>query len=144
MISGGQYNHKVDVYSFGILMWEILFEENPYLHQNSPKFSKYGERRVLINDETQMSFNALGKVLKGERPIIPFNIQDKSLIKLWIKDFLYMEDQSAANNEDILNITVNALIAYIELMKECWHEIPTNRPEFAEITLRLTNLLEQF
>ncbi|KAG2377722.1 hypothetical protein C9374_008807 [Naegleria lovaniensis] len=29
------YNHKVDVYSFAIIMWELYFEENPYLNSQS-------------------------------------------------------------------------------------------------------------
>ena len=136
MISGDQYNHKVDVYSFGIIMWELFFEESPYINQHSPKLFKYGEARD--DDISHLGFNAFGKVLSGERPIIPFH--DKSSVKLWIADFL-LEHQS--NNDKILEVTTNAVIQYVDLMKQCWSGTPSERPEFTEITLSLSNLLEQ-
>ncbi|KAG2386295.1 hypothetical protein C9374_002741 [Naegleria lovaniensis] len=41
MISGTKYNHKTDVYSFGIVMWELFFEENPYLNAHSKKLHHF-------------------------------------------------------------------------------------------------------
>ena len=30
VIIGNQYDEKVDIYSYGIIMWEILHEKPPY------------------------------------------------------------------------------------------------------------------
>src|SRR3989338_7961411 len=125
MITGGQYNHKVDIFSFGIIMWELFFEESPYINQNSPKLYKYGERRDHNIDSH--GFNALGKVLSGDRPVIPFH--DKPTMKLWISDFL-LENQS---DDQILESAANAIILYVNLMKQCWDATPSERPEFSDI-----------
>lgn len=57
VISDSPYTEKCDVYSFGIILWELLFEQIP--------FSDYN---VLILP---------GKILGGLRPEIPQKVREK-------------------------------------------------------------------
>ncbi|VFQ60404.1 unnamed protein product [Cuscuta campestris] len=82
------YDHKVDVFSFGILMWELLTGKLPYEHLTPLQA-------------------AVGVAQKGLRPIVP--------------------------------VSTHPLVA--DLIKRCWDEDPSLRPEFSEITKDLQNIL---
>ncbi|ESR38967.1 protein kinase domain-containing protein [Citrus sinensis] len=81
------YDHKVDVYSFSIVLWELLTNKVPFKGR----------------DNITIAYAAS----KNERP---------SLENL---------------SEDM-----------VALLKSCWAEDPKVRPEFAEITITLTNILQ--
>lgn len=74
------YDHKADIYSFGITMWEVLTGDVPYAGLTPLQA-------------------AVGVVQRGLRPEIP----------------TFVPEVMAA------------------LMRKCWHEDPSERPEFSEI-----------
>ncbi|KAJ1702912.1 hypothetical protein LUZ63_002691 [Rhynchospora breviuscula] len=83
------YDHKADVFSFAVMMWELLTGKIPYEYLTPLQA-------------------AVGLVQKGLRPTIPKN----------------------ANPE------------IAKLIKRCWQQDPTKRPDFAEI-LEILQLLSK-
>ncbi|EFC41826.1 predicted protein [Naegleria gruberi] len=58
----------IDVYSFGIIMHELFFEERPYnLSKNSKLLMWKNEQETITSP-----FAMLPRIIKGERPFIPF------------------------------------------------------------------------
>lgn len=82
------YNEKVDVFSFGILLWTIAKNESPFTG-----FSKSMHKERVV--------------LKGERP---------KLDSSWPVEFK-------------------------TLLMDCWEEVASRRPDFIEISMRITGLL---
>ena len=126
-------SNKLDVYSFGIVMYELLFEENPYINQSSEKINRFSKSEITdVN-----SFSIPFKVSKGFRPKIPFStVEERSV---WIKE--YMKDDKKYLDIDIL---VSVVDQYIDLMKDCWDQNPDERPSFDEVADRLANILSKF
>ncbi|KAL3689066.1 hypothetical protein R1sor_015375 [Riccia sorocarpa] len=84
------YDRKVDVFSFGVVLWELLTGKLPYA------------------DLTPLQA-AVGVVQKGLRPTIPKHTNPK----------------------------------LIDLLERCWKADPAERPEFAEVTVILQDLLKE-
>ncbi|KAF0983379.1 hypothetical protein FDP41_010444 [Naegleria fowleri] len=132
--TSSQYNHKVDVFSFAIVMWELFFEENPYLNASSQKLYKF----IPSSHETgSFGVNVLFKVLKGERPIIPFRNEQE--MQEWIEEFVKPHNEHIPL-EKLCMITTQ----YVEMMKECWNANYLERPDFSEICKKLTELQHEW
>lgn len=132
--TSSQYNHKVDVFSFAIVMWELFFEENPYLNASSQKLYKF----IPSSHETgSFGVNVLFKVLKGERPIIPFRNEQET--QEWIEEFVKPHNEHIPL-EKLCMITTQ----YVEMMKECWNANYLERPDFSEICKKLTELQHEW
>ncbi|KAG2370865.1 hypothetical protein C9374_013776 [Naegleria lovaniensis] len=135
MIGGdSSYNHKVDVFSFAIIMWELFFEENPYLNSQSEKLFKFMERQDGSADT--LGVNVLFRVMQGARPIIPFQTEDQ--MKQWVQEYMHDDHTNSKTSLETLYLIIPQ---YIELMKECWNSNYHERPEFGEICTRLTRLM---
>lgn len=124
-----KYTTKVDVYSFGIIMWELFFEEAPYLNYNSKKVYKF-----IPNNSKMNEFNILFHVLNGERPVIPFTNREEEI--LWLEEFVL-----PFNNSFSTSSLVAISDKYLDLMKLCWSEDPNSRPSFESISRQLQYLL---
>jgi len=133
MISGqllhNQYATAIDVYSFAILIWELLFEDNPYIYINKEKlfFESNFEESIYAK---LTNFNVLSHVEKGLRPVIPFHDLDACV--RWCEKFLTKED---ANVE----VVSNALFSVTNLIEKCWAYHPKDRPSFDQT---LNDLIE--
>ena len=102
-----RYTEKCDVYSFAIIMYEILFECKAY------------EKNQDLNMFT------LGlRVLRGMRPLIPFDVNNDGETEEFIKQHV-MTDRTLDTD-----IVKEVLRDYLDLMKQCWSESDTDRPSF--------------
>lgn len=72
---------KLDVYSFAIIMYELFFEENPYLNAHSEKIHRF---TPADNSDKSSCFNIPAKVIKGFRPKIPFSNEEEQ--RIWISE----------------------------------------------------------
>ena len=106
LIRGETYGVSSDVYSFGIVMWQVLTE------RSSP-FEGDG-------DSLQMR----SQVLKGIRPIIPSIEDAKSLLP---------PPPSPQQQQFSSNVKMEDQFSQIvELMQRCWDQDPEKRPSFLE------------
>lgn len=89
-----QYTEKADVFSFGIILWELVGRSRP--------FSEY---KVAQSDFTYQLEDA---IIDGLRP---------SIKPVW-----------------------QCPPEYVELMENCWHGDPKQRPQFEEISEKIRQL----
>ncbi|KAG2383314.1 hypothetical protein C9374_004651 [Naegleria lovaniensis] len=157
-----EYATKTDVFSFSIIMWELLFEENPYHNDDSQKihfFSNQHDRNKNGSNNSRKhvnSLNFLSLILKeGNRPIIPFKSNSNNHSHHHHDENTAMNSSVNDNNNN--NITwqmedetemkiwcekflqnssppfLSFMKGYISLMEECWNEDPLQRPGFNRI-----------
>ncbi|KAL9655810.1 hypothetical protein ABK040_000874 [Willaertia magna] len=109
-----RYSEKCDVYSFAIIMYELLFECKAY------------EKDLDTN-----IFSIGLKVLQGLRPFIPFDENNLEQVKESLPSTM-----SFIEKEEIDKISF-IVQQYILLMKKCWNEDQDLRPSFNEILQQL-------
>ncbi|KAL9641941.1 hypothetical protein ABK040_003999 [Willaertia magna] len=109
-----RYSEKCDVYSFAIIMYELLFECKAY------------EKDLDTN-----IFSIGLKVLQGLRPFIPFDENNLEQVKESLSSTM-----SFIEKEEIDKISF-IVQQYILLMKKCWNEDQDLRPSFNEILQQL-------
>ncbi|KAG2393789.1 hypothetical protein C9374_003553 [Naegleria lovaniensis] len=135
--TSSKITHKTDVYSFGIMMYEVLFLENPYLNGSSKRihYFKMKDENYSATDEDHHAFTIPTRVWRGERPFIPFQTDEE--FEWWMEEFavgVFFE----GNSERLRSVVKS----YVALMKQCWDQEAQKRPEFSEITQHLQQLLE--
>ncbi|KAG2374413.1 hypothetical protein C9374_010697 [Naegleria lovaniensis] len=125
---------KLDVYSFGIIMYELLFEETPY-NMTSEKLDYFSENEPSSTMHNSLAF--LPQFLyKQLRPKIPF--KDANQEYEWCKQFVYKDPSMLSLKE-----TVCVFNKLVELMKQAWDQNPHNRPSFQTISQMLQNILDE-
>ena len=114
--------------SFGVLTWELIFEDNPYFYSNIKKLF-YGSDFETSEYCKLTGFNIPAKVANGLRPVIPINLNN--LVE-WCDLFItHKEDVSKKNS------IYSIMFSLTEMMRECWHEKPSIRPSFGDVVKKL-------
>ncbi|KAL9642763.1 hypothetical protein ABK040_009840 [Willaertia magna] len=139
ILKGENYDSKVDVYSFAIILYELLFETTPFSLSSKVDPKSLDETRVeLLSDEhyessAVRSIDVVQKVVDGERPILPFTSRD--LCKRYVSIFFDL-DKEATRYETLSS----AVFTLILLIKQCWDANPQKRPPFENITTTLSTI----
>ncbi|KAG2388284.1 hypothetical protein C9374_000448 [Naegleria lovaniensis] len=123
---------KVDVYSFAIVMWELLFEKTPFLEF---PLAEHGNNRMVGGAGSTYRVPIL--VSKGERPQV---LENQEQIQKWLstRNPQQLPDLAELKDPD------EFVARYIQLMKTCWDQTPQNRPSFSQILKQLEELAKMF
>ena len=108
------YSQMIDVYSFGIVFWE-LFSENPPFNE-----------LMIANQNTHHDKSLQSKIISGLRP---------SLDDLLIENAREMMNYSA---EQLRSLKESVSL----LLNQCWHHNPQSRPTFQQIKLSISQLIQ--
>ena len=119
------YATAVDIYSFSIIMWQLLFEiKDPYLFKSSELFHKLKTKSL-----EQVTSYQLTKMIceNNYRPSIPF--QSINECTDWCSEFMKAE---LGNTSTIFKLG--------QLIKECWQADPKLRPSIEQVVDQLQSL----
>jgi len=108
------YSQMIDVYSFGIVFWE-LFSENPPFNE-----------LMIANQNMHHDKSLQSKIISGLRP---------SLDDLLIENAREMMNYSA---EQLRSLKESVSL----LLNQCWHHNPQSRPTFQQIKLSISQLIQ--
>ena len=108
-----EYDEQVDVYSFAIVMWEIVSRKYPFEEDYFEQF----KRGIFFDDR------GCRKAVIEEKLRPPISSSHLPC---------YCTEKDRGQWEQ-----------YCQLMKDCWEHQPQNRPKFREIRRRLGKLLPQ-
>ena len=109
------YSQMIDVYSFGIVFWE-LFSENP----------PFNGLMIANNQNTHHCQTLKTKIISGLRP---------SLDDILIENAREMVNYSAGH---LLSLKESVSL----LLNQCWHHNPQSRPTFQQIKLSISQLVQ--
>jgi len=111
------YDEKCDVYSFAIVMFELLAD-------TTEPYGK-GEYHVELKVANNPTF----------RPTLPINIEDQFL----------SSSASTSSSLGSSGIQMNAqVMLYIDLMTKCWSHSPSQRPSFTVIVNELQRIAKYY
>ena len=135
IIEGIRYNGKVDVYSFGILMFEVVTDSVPYPLLLNGKMSPYSFNKKIIEEDLRPKFEfpinpSIQKLIEScwakdpkERPTfeeiykkLAYNIDD--LVDNIYEDFDSGDSDDCDNNFYLVGVDANDVIGYANVFDE--------------------------
>ncbi|KAG2392038.1 hypothetical protein C9374_013523 [Naegleria lovaniensis] len=125
------YYTKLDVYSFGIILHEVFFEETPFV-SNASKLSPLNSVGTSSSDYSNHCFNIPQLVLQGKRPTIPFSTEEQVLT--WIQEYMPLSERKSLRN------LPQSILMYFSVVERAWSSQPLSRPTFTEIRKSLEEI----
>lgn len=116
---------KVDVYSFGIIMWEVFFECIPFTENEKTC------KTMSQNQKTTNPIGILSLVVQGKRPSLPFENEDELID--------WMQVYPLGISKDKCHIVLD----YVSWMRQCWDGEIMNRPNFQSTCKQIRSWLHR-
>jgi hypothetical protein len=153
VISGKGYTLKVDVYSFGILLFQVCSLQMPYAeyfrskkntnnNKNKNKSSSWWKNIVGggSNNKNTSNNNICTRTnCDGTTP----KDQNAVMVEEFYRLVVDMELRPASSDNDSNFDSIVPCPKLRQLIEECWHTDPTKRPSFEDIVPRLQVLFDQ-
>jgi serine/threonine protein kinase len=116
ILNGQQYDEKVDVYSFAVVLWEIGTRKYP--------FSEHEQFLTIVTDWVEYDSNGVPTQRKGRKEIWKEQQIRSAIIK------------------EKLRPTIPLTCEFGNMISKCWHELSSKRPSFAQCVHYFASLLK--
>jgi len=139
VMKGEGYTLKVDVYSFGILLFELCSLEVPFARQ----YGSHTKHKNKNAPKRQSSASAAASW--WNRRVGTNGKQDTTNTKIHNVEDFYRRviDTDLRPSEGLHFAAVLPCVKLRTLIEECWHTDPFKRPSFQEIVPRLEQIFAQ-
>jgi len=150
ILLGEYYDETCDVFSYSIIMWQLLFDETNLFSSSCVQDEKYN---TFMSEKDIQRFSSMQTdaliliprlITEGLRPPIPSLPIDVNnpKIRKWIQNyFLFMDlTQDGQYQPNVMDTYGTILSELFALMKQCWDRQISLRPSFRKITQELTRL----
>ena len=147
IINGESYNYKIDLYSLGVTLYYLIFDECPYYGKN--EFILYKDiinGKILKKTDLESLDDLIEKLLKVS-PDERISFEDYFNHKFFkekddfIKNFKYQNDKIEKNKkedkkEDNINKIYNIAESFIDIMN-----IPNGKIDQKNINIKMANII---
>ncbi|KAG2379569.1 hypothetical protein C9374_006686 [Naegleria lovaniensis] len=139
LLLGNDYDWSCDVYSFSIIMWQLVFDENVLFNSSIQRFSQFKDSLVSI----------VKLIAEGLRLPIPKldNVHSPHVLKYVREELLSwsLHENSVDSLQDEKNLVAHVQVfnGLFKLMAQCWDAEISKRPSFSSIFKELTRLEKQ-
>jgi serine/threonine protein kinase len=146
VILTNNYDQKCDVFSFAIMMFQILTKkiENIYEIQKQEN-----EKKIELNVElkTKNKKKYFKTEIELKESLLNNNNEEGDDCNDNENDFNLNIELRVANNPDLRPVTPKKFenkkyFEFVDVMRKCWKHDPKERPNFNEITMTLQEILE--
>lgn len=133
IMQGEGYTLKVDVYSFGIMLYELCTMEVPFASAfNQMKMKQKKKASLLSMFKSCFKTSAVDNA--DSKSNVKGNSSPANLLLEFYRRVVFDELRPSNNNLD----EIIPCPQVITLIKDCWNTDPNERPSFDEISTRLT------
>ena len=133
LLNQQRYDERVDVYAFGIVLWEIASKKEPF------RGCRSDDRPPQTGDIIAPScFRAAPAPAPQAQPLtqLPRGRRGRSPAQI-------VRDVDKGERPPLKDVQPGMGPDYVLLMQACWHQSPKERPAFAAVQSKLETLLRR-